>query len=368
MMFDKINTGKIFFDINQTDRTLITDKINGKVEKVVITYNKETDQGAELTISTSDDEKIINSIGNESSVFYPRNLNVQSQKYRDINVGEEGEGALNADRFILAGEPLTIHFKGMSDKDIIENIKIIIDGEIIQEVAYEYETEITAESEDTNITKEGEGAGEGTVTSTTEGVYGASHGRRKKLIKQLIDKSMNDICKAENITGSKLPLSAKEKGKMADFIVSNFWKTKFQNMSKGASNRIRDFMVKAMIRGDSIERMTKYIDRKGKDKLSFGKAETIARTEFQALTNSIREFNFKKIDPEGKRKYVWLGPSDDRETQVCKNIKSRTGKGVSLDKLREIVKQESIKGGFDGKREFTPHPNCRHGLILRPKD
>ena len=90
-----------------------------------------------------------------------------------------------------------------------------------------------------------------------------------------------------------------------------------------------------------------------------GQAERIARTETQALQNAVREWSYKKVDPDEKFLYRWLNPLDHRTSDVCKNIVGRSSRGVKLDELRSIVKEESIKGGFDGSREWTPHISCR---------
>jgi hypothetical protein len=91
-------------------------------------------------------------------------------------------------------------------------------------------------------------------------------------------------------------------------------------------------------------------------------AEVIARTESQAVHNKMREYSYKKIDPEGKFKYKWINPLDDRTTDICRHLVSRTTGGVTLDTLKNLVEDESKKAGFE-PREFTPHINCRSTFV-----
>lgn len=94
-------------------------------------------------------------------------------------------------------------------------------------------------------------------------------------------------------------------------------------------------------------------------------AERIFRTEEQNLVNKAREIYYDKQDVEGEYKYKWVGPADNRTTDICKNITLRSRRGVPLKKLKEIIKEESSKAG--GKmlpgNDYTPHVNCRHKFV-----
>lgn len=93
--------------------------------------------------------------------------------------------------------------------------------------------------------------------------------------------------------------------------------------------------------------------------------EKIDRTEEQARQTKQRAENYLLMDGSENFKYKWIGPNDDRTTDICRNIKRRTTSGVSLKRLREIIRQEGRKGGFEIFKEnpYTPHINCRHTLI-----
>jgi len=121
-------------------------------------------------------------------------------------------------------------------------------------------------------------------------------------------------------------------------------------------------MILAIKLGYQMKQIMKYVYSKTGSKMSSGQSDVIARTETQALQNKSREWSYKKIDPEGKLKYKWLNPVDDRTTDVCRNIVRRTNKGVTMNQLKQIIKDEGKKGGHD-PRELTPHVNCRSTFV-----
>ena len=198
------------------------------------------------------------------------------------------------------------------------------------------------------------------VTSATSGTYNPVYSHRRKEIERYMQKVLNDILKEEKL---ELNIEKQNEGieDMIKFIEESLYSRNFEGVNKTISDRIKDYILTALRKGYPIARITDYIDRKAG--IGIINAESIARTEVQALQNAAREWGYIKIDPDEKLKYKWLGPADDRTTEICDNIKKRTVDGVPLDELRGIVKEESIKGGFDGSREWTPHINCRHTFV-----
>lgn len=99
--------------------------------------------------------------------------------------------------------------------------------------------------------------------------------------------------------------------------------------------------------------------------------ETIVTTEMQFARNQELEMAFSNADPEGKGLYKWHIIQDNRLTSCCRNIHNRVGNGVSLDRLREIVNDESAKYNAGNKhweiRDWNPHINCRSTLVQVPK-
>ena len=144
------------------------------------------------------------------------------------------------------------------------------------------------------------------------------------------------------------------------FITSALWAKQFENLTKVQSNNVKDVLVDSIIKNATLGETIKKIQGLGINK---DQAEVIVQTEQQALQNSIREYNFNNIEGSEDFVYKWIGPQDVRTSDICEAIKKRSLKGVSLSELRKMVKQESIRGGSDGSREWTPHVNCRHTFV-----
>ncbi len=125
---------------------------------------------------------------------------------------------------------------------------------------------------------------------------------------------------------------------------------------------MKEFMVKAIRKGYSMPLVIKYIERVGGKNISSFRAETIARTETQALKNTMREWSYNKVDPKEEWRYKWINPMDSRTSDICSNLVAKTRHGVTLKKLRELVKAEAESHGLK-PREWTPHPNCRSVFV-----
>ena len=87
----------------------------------------------------------------------------------------------------------------------------------------------------------------------------------------------------------------------------------------------------------------------------------IARTETQHVSNIARENSFMKVKDYDKILFKWINPNDYRTTDICKEIMERTKDGVTLEELKKIVNEVSIKHNGAGwtPRDFTGHINCR---------
>lgn len=136
-----------------------------------------------------------------------------------------------------------------------------------------------------------------------------------------------------------------------------FWDKTFEGLTKLQSNKVKQIILRGISSKKTIDKIKEQIQRElGLDE---EQAQAIAGTEHQAITNKLREITFTEDDPEGEYKFKWLSIPDYRRTKICENITDRTKNGVTMEKLKEIIHEESIAGGFDGEREFTSHPNCR---------
>ncbi len=354
MGYVRISIGKI--EVNETEeQRIVTDKISGEIEKVIIKYNDDCSEDVRVRIFTSDGEKIIDVSGNKNSIYYPRNWDAMNHKYIGANVMSEFVTP-TTEKFVEDGNMLIL-VEGEGIDDVIDNIEIMINGIITKP-----ETEINNEEKANDIiNKSMVYKADATVTSNTPGVFSPVHGRRRRMRKYM-QKVLNDTMVMEK---TNISIEKKEEGtkEMSEFITDSVYDRKFEGLSKRISDRIKDYLVRSLQKGYPLEKIRDYIVRQGRGEISMMHAETIARTEVQALQNSVREWSYKKLDPKKEFKFKWIGPTDDRTTTVCKNIKDKTINGVLLDELRKIVKEESIKGGFDGSREWTPHYSCRHTFL-----
>lgn len=62
--------------------------------------------------------------------------------------------------------------------------------------------------------------------------------------------------------------------------------------------------------------------------------------------------------------FKWVNPMDKHTSDRCRKIVSRTSSGVTLDKLKEIVREESDKGWYKARSPLLPHPQCRSTFVL----
>jgi len=172
------------------------------------------------------------------------------------------------------------------------------------------------------------------------------------LIKRMFDESTTGLD-----TKPKL-----EDAQMNDFIKTlykSLFDKKYEGVTKDNSGKINDILLKGLLDEDKIDTIkNKMMSLGAKD----SQADMIFRTESSSLQNTMRDWSFNKIDPEGKHKYKWIGPTDNRTTKHCKKIMSRTNDGVSLDEMKKIIKQEADPKIYTEDRPFIPHLQCRHRI------
>ena len=349
-MMAKLSTGKIVLG-DDLQSKIITNEVVGSIDKVVIKYGEDTSPEINIIIMTSDGEAILNVSGSKDGIYYPRNWNVQNQKYIGVNIVEPGAGALNAEKYNSYG-PLFIYVVGASKEDYIKDIRILIEGEIIK-------AKPELESIKSMLTKAFNKLKDAPVTSTTTGVMNPRH--RRRAIVEFAQKTLNDVMKEtkKKVTPKKRKASA---DKLADMLERNIFRGKFEGVSAKKSNQIKEFILRSLKKGVPMERIINYINRVGGKGMTLASAETIARTETQAVQNTMREWSFKQVDPKEKFRYKWMNPLDDRTTDICRKLVSRSQKGVTLEALRKMIKEEAQLAGFNA-REWTPHIGCRSTFI-----
>lgn len=332
-------------------RMLKTTPIRGYIEKIKVEYAHPHAEEAILQIYTEDMENLISIEGSKNGIWYPRNWDVQHQKYMGSNIAAEGSGAMSADRYVSDG-PLYIMVQASSPDDYIKSIEIVIDGEI--------------ERPYINFFNKDEGGG--MVSTNTPGVFNPSHRRRKKLLEKYVTKFMPEITKIKSEQDIITKASAEQE--LKEFIERVMYDSKFSGMSKSISDQIKDFILRAQVKGYDQERVMNYIKRKGGPTMTPSRATLIFRTESHALKTKVREWGYLKTDPEGTMKYKWIGPVDYRTTITCKRIVGRSEKGVSLNELNKIMdeevelakQREELPTDYE-MRDYTPHFQCRHTFI-----
>lgn len=201
--------------------------------------------------------------------------------------------------------------------------------------------------------------GDAPVTTTSQSVYFSRYSpeQRRKKVRAIYVGKLEEIKKEVK---KEYELTKQDEDEI-EHIADNLYAKPFAGLSKRLSDKIKDYLLDAYEKQKRMETIVNFIKRIAK-KLTYEESEMIARTEMSALSNKAREWSYLKIDPEKKFKYRWIGPDDNRTTQICKNIKARTARGVSLDELKKIIDEEGRKGGFE-PRDFLPHINCRHTFM-----
>lgn len=194
----------------------------------------------------------------------------------------------------------------------------------------------------------------GPITSGTAGVSNPVYSRRKNEMMSFVFSKSSEILKSEP-KGMRID---------AEFVARELWKavydSPFEGMSKNASDEVKSYLIRGMGKRLSLETLKQGVKRIGDcDDLQ---AEMISRTETSSIRNKLRELVYLKADPDDELKYKWINVNDDRTSDICKKVVSKTSSGVSMAKLKEILHDELRKAGFeaDGLRS---HPNCRSTFI-----
>lgn len=144
---------------------------------------------------------------------------------------------------------------------------------------------------------------------------------------------------------------------LEDFMSKNIFDRQFEGLSKTKSNKIRKALLKGIIAKEGLIELNKTIEALGVEK---DQAELIVRTESNVLRNASREFNFSRVEGSERFLFKWVGPNDRRTSDISKEIKSKSSRGLKLEKLKSLVRKTSEKFGFSPDRDWFSHPNQRH--------
>ena len=141
------------------------------------------------------------------------------------------------------------------------------------------------------------------------------------------------------------------------FISKQLYEKSFEGLTKEVSDKIKDVVLKSLIQRTTISEVINKIKELG---VSENQSELIARTESSILKNSAREFNYSQVEGNENFLYKWIGPDDNRTSDISKEIKSKSKNGLKLETLKNLVRKTSEKYGFKPDRDWFSHPNQRH--------
>ena len=181
-----------------------------------------------------------------------------------------------------------------------------------------------------------------------------SNEQERDLEKDADDMIMNDRMELEK-EGLKFEIQ-KQDG-LKEFMKKNIFGRKFQGLSKTKSDKIKSILLKGLLAKISLTEVISNIEDAGVNK---EQAELIGRTESSILKNATREFNFSRATGSEDFVYKWIGPSDNRTSDISKEIKKKSSKGLKLETLKNLVRKTSESFGFSPDRDWFSHPNQRH--------
>lgn len=174
-----------------------------------------------------------------------------------------------------------------------------------------------------------------------------------KKIREFLDIEKEDILKEDNLIFD----IKKADNNFISFISKQLYEKSFEGLTKEVSDKIKDVVLKSLIQRTTISEVINKIKELG---VSENQSELIARTESSILKNSAREFNYSQVEGNENFLYKWIGPDDNRTSDISKEIKSKSKNGLKLETLKNLVRKTSEKYGFKPDRDWFSHPNQRH--------
>ena len=189
------------------------------------------------------------------------------------------------------------------------------------------------------------------------------------------DKHLNEIVE------SQMPEFVKER--IRDAIMSDTLFSDFATIADQDLQQLRLFMEEQLEQDGWTTDMIAGRLQDLEPELTKDEAETIARTESQALINDARETGYEETGMVENEQFYWVGGLDDRTTDACKWLIGGTdeadniggnfdgtnpnygGTPRSLDELKELVQEAAEKDpAIDTEaREWTPHIQCRKSYV-----
>lgn len=130
-------------------------------------------------------------------------------------------------------------------------------------------------------------------------------------------------------------------------VLSLFTQNKSQLQALAFSNE-------AILFNTQIDVYTKFISTQFNK--TIGQSKTILRTSQKATFNNIRQEYYKKLNIQGEKKYIYLGPDDSLTRDICSQY---------LNQIKTQKQWEAIPNGQIGNLwNMQGGYNCRHMLML----
>jgi len=114
------------------------------------------------------------------------------------------------------------------------------------------------------------------------------------------------------------------------------------------------FSNEAILFNTQIDVYTKFLSAQFNK--TIGQSKTILRSSQKATFNNIRQDYYKKLNVQGEKKYIYLGPDDSKTRDICSQY---------LNQIKTQKQWEAIQNGQIGNLwNMQGGYNCRHMLLI----
>lgn len=176
-------------------------------------------------------------------------------------------------------------------------------------------------------------------------------------------KAMNDMSKE---LGEKFTIGKQDKNIIDALKREPVYQESFKNIKADLSDKLKNVITTAYDKkeGFTVNQLVEEMKETTEEMES--QLRTIARTETTKISAAARKVQYDKTGDEYK--YFHIGPSDNRETKMSREVKKLTKNGVSWDEYVKIIEQVSKKYNpkwIVNKEAPITHPNTRHIFVAR---
>jgi len=196
----------------------------------------------------------------------------------------------------------------------------------------------------------------------------------KRIVKLFVDKFKNYLNNSVRQEYIKTKNSIARQGKIEldytltdEAVINGFTNSKYlwesySNLDDILNKKVNSILSSSFQEGlfNPAEARKRMLDEI--PKLSKTRVNSILRNEYANIQNLSSENTYKQLfGDEGK--YVMIGPNDNRTAESTKRVKARQGSGVSIDELKQIIREEADPRTYTSERPFIIHINTRHRLL-----